>query len=345
MIVISTGCPASIGPEIALKAAFAVRGVPRVLVGDLGVLRAAAELLGMDAAKLKPWSAGVSSKDGVYVHAAGPTLKARDQRPGKPSERSGEAQLLYVEEAYALAKAHGGALVTAAVSKAAIAHSGLKRASGFLGHTEWLEALDSAPSTTMCFYSPKLSTSLVTTHLPLARVARAISAEGVQRATLHLAHMLLQAGVRKPRIAVASLNPHAGESALLGDEEQRAIVPGLKAAQGALRAKAHIVGPVGAETAYRLALAGQYDGVVAMYHDQATIPMKLLAFGDAVNVTMGLSIVRTSVDHGTAYDIAWRGVADATGMLSALHFGARLAGLQLSALRARRAAGLPRAAR
>ena len=123
---------------------------------------------------------------------------------------------------------------------------------------------------------------------------------------------------------MASLNPHAGESELLGGEEARAIAPGIAAAKKRLGRRAQITGPIGAETAYRKTLAGVFDGVVAMYHDQATIPMKVVAFGDAVNVTMGLSIVRTSVDHGTAYDIAWKGEADASGMRAALELAARI---------------------
>ena len=131
-------------------------------------------------------------------------------------------------------------------------------------------------------------------------------------------------GKKRPEIAVCSLNPHAGESELLGAEERRAILPGIRGAQRRVGRRAHFLGPIGAETAFRKAAAGVYQGVVAMYHDQATIPMKLLAFGDAVNVTMGLSFVRTSVDHGTAYDIAWTGVADAGGMRAALDLARRL---------------------
>jgi 4-hydroxythreonine-4-phosphate dehydrogenase len=125
-------------------------------------------------------------------------------------------------------------------------------------------------------------------------------------------------------LAVASLNPHAGESELLGAEEARAIAPGVKRARQLLGRGASLTGPIGAETAFRKAAQGGFDGVVAMYHDQATIPMKLLAFGDAVNVTAGLSIVRTSVDHGTAYDIAWQGRADAGGMRAALELARRI---------------------
>ena len=210
------------------------------------------------------------------------------------------------------------------VSKAAIAHSGLPRARRFLGHTEWLQELDGAPSSVMCFFCERLATSVVTTHLPLAKVPKALSAAGVTAATVELGRLLQRLGQKRPKLAVASLNPHAGESELLGSEEVSAIAPGIRQAQRLLGKTAVVSGPLGAETAYRKASSGAFDGVVAMYHDQATIPMKLLAFGDAVNVTAGLSIVRTSVDHGTAYDIAWRGQADESGMLAALRLGARL---------------------
>jgi 4-hydroxythreonine-4-phosphate dehydrogenase len=155
-------------------------------------------------------------------------------------------------------------------------------------------------------------------------VPKALTAEGVRDASVGLGRLLLQLGVRAPHIAVASLNPHAGESELLGGEETKAIVPGISAARRVLGSSVTLSGPIGAETAYRYALAGRYSGVVAMYHDQATIPMKLVAFGKAVNVTLGLSVVRTSVDHGTAYDIAWKGTADPQGMLAAMRLAARL---------------------
>jgi 4-hydroxythreonine-4-phosphate dehydrogenase len=178
----------------------------------------------------------------------------------------------------------------------------------------------------MCFAASELTTSLVTTHLPLNQVARALTPDGVASAIVGLVRLLDALRPRPLTVAVCSLNPHAGEDELLGLEEARAIVPGMKAAQRVVGRGVRLVGPIGAETAYRKALAGQYDGVVAMYHDQATIPMKLVAFGEAVNVTMGLSVVRTSVDHGTGYDIAWQGVADEAGMLSAMKLGARLVG-------------------
>lgn len=291
------------------------------------MLERAARLTGVDPKKLVPFDGAAPPAGAIAVQPAGPKLEVTDARPGRPSKRAGAAQLAYVEEAYRIAvAAPGRALVTAPVSKAAIARSGARRARGFLGHTEFLRDLDGAATSVMAFVGGGLATSLVTTHVPLARVSEVLAPEGVRDAILALVDLLQRTGVDGPRIAVASLNPHAGEGELLGDEERRAIVPGIRAARRRLGNAAVIVGPIGAETAYRKARLGEYSGVVAMYHDQATIPMKLVAFGDAVNVTWGLSIVRTSVDHGTAYDIAWTGKADPRGMVAAMRLAAQLVG-------------------
>lgn len=322
-LVVSVGCPCGIGPEVSVRAA---AHVPfSVLIGDWDMLQEAAELVRVPRKRLRRFEGECTDDKAIYVHSVGPKLLRRDRRPGKPSPASGAAQLAYIDEAFRLTKAEPGrALVTGPVSKAAIAHSGQRSAAHFLGHTEWLRDLDHAPRSVMCFAGGPLVTSLVTTHLPLASVPKAITPESVSEASFYLGELLLALGKATPNIAVCSLNPHAGESELLGAEERRAIVPGIAMAQRRLGRRAKLLGPIGAETAYRKAASGGYDGVVAMYHDQATIPMKLVAFGDAVNVTMGLSIVRTSVDHGTAYDIAWRGIADAGGMRSALSLARRL---------------------
>jgi len=325
-VVISVGCPSGIGPEVSVSAAARVRGATRVLVGDLRLLREAAELAGVAPSKLVPYT-GDESGDALYVLEAGPRLRPSDRKPGRPSNAAGAAQLAYVEAAYALVKrSPGSALVTGPVSKAAIAHSGLARARRFRGHTEWLQELDGAKSSVMCFAAEKLVTSLVTTHLPLTEVPRALRPSNVAESTYWLGKLLLGLGRKRPSVAVASLNPHAGEDGMFGREEARAILPGIAQAKRRLGKSVVVLGPIGAETAYRKAYAGSYDGVVAMYHDQATIPMKLVAFGDAVNVTMGLSVVRTSVDHGTAYDIAWTGKADAGGMRAAIDLALKLVG-------------------
>jgi 4-hydroxythreonine-4-phosphate dehydrogenase len=331
MIVVSTGCPAGVGPEVSVSAAANLNDATSILVGDEGTLRAAAERVGVATRRLVLWEgeirgerkksvgSALKPRGAIFFVQAGPLLGARDRKPGKPTETAGAAQLAYVDAAYDLVKnLPGSALVSGPVSKAAIAHSGAPGAATFRGHTEWLRDRDDAPYAIMCFAAKGMVTSLVTTHLPLSRVPRALTARGVRDSTVELVRLVRGLGKQHPTIAIASLNPHAGGSELFGQEEAKAILPGIALAAAVVRKTAKLVGPVGAETAYRLLRAGHFDGVVAMYHDQATIPMKLVAFGDAVNVTMGLSVVRTSVDHGTAYDIAWTGKANPGGMIAAM---------------------------
>jgi 4-hydroxythreonine-4-phosphate dehydrogenase len=325
MIVVSIGCPASVGPEVSLAAVRRLRGEGCILVGSALAIRQAAELVGVSARRLEVYRGQPLRERQLYVHDVGPELTPRDLDPRRPTRAAGRSQLAAVDAAFDLVRATPrAALVTGPVSKALIAHCGAPGAEHFKGHTEWLQARDGAPSAIMCFASPRLTTSLASTHLPLASVPGWLTPDHVAEATVQLALFLRSLGKDSPRLAICSLNPHAGESELLGDEERLAIVPGIRKARRRLRNKAVLVGPVGAESAYRLAYAGAYDGVVAMYHDQATIPTKLVAFGNAVNVTLGLSRVRTSVDHGTAYDIAWQGKADASGMAAALQLAQRL---------------------
>ena len=325
LVVISMGCPSGIGPEVAVAAAAKLGSVRAVLVGDVGTLLEAAALVRVSERRLVPFDGKPPPRGALALVQAGPPLPPRSRRPGKPSRAAGAAQLAAIESAYRLAKkVPGSALVTGPVSKHAIATSRVPGAARFIGHTEWLERLDGAKRSVMCFVGGGLSTSLVTTHVPVSRVPKLLTPEAVAEATLGLAKLLAALGKRSPRVVVASLNPHAGEGEMFGAEERRAIAPGIELARSRMRG-VRITGPLGAETAFRKARDGVFDGVVAMYHDQATIPMKLVAFGEAVNVTMGLSIVRSSVDHGTAYDIAWKGQADPRGMLSAIELGARLA--------------------
>jgi 4-hydroxythreonine-4-phosphate dehydrogenase len=325
LVVISMGCPSGIGPEVAVAAAAKHPELHIVLVGDIGTLLAAAPLVRVAEQRLVPFAGQPARKGAIAVLQAGPALLSEDRIPGKPTKASGAAQLTAVNAAYKLVKqTPGSVLVTAPVSKAAIAHSGAPGASRFTGHTEWLERLDRAKTSVMCFVGGGLATSLVTTHVPISAVPKLLTPARIADASVWLARLLQQLGKKKPHVVVASLNPHAGEGEMFGREEARALVPGIKLAARRERG-ARIEGPLGAETAFRKAYAGKYDGVVAMYHDQATIPMKLVAFGKAVNVTMGLSVPRTSVDHGTAYDIAWRGEADPSGMEAAIELGVRLA--------------------
>jgi 4-hydroxythreonine-4-phosphate dehydrogenase len=253
-------------------------------------------------------------------------------RYGAPSRRGGAAQLAWVDAACDLArKGEARAMVTGPVSKEAIVRSTAPGSKGFIGHTEHLARRLGAREVVMAFWTPHFTTALVTTHLALRDVPRTLTRTNVAAATFWLAELLHQVSSRngqkkKPRIALAGLNPHAGEHGLFGDEEARVLAPGLALAARRLRTRrihVELEGPIPAETVFRVA-GERYDGAVALYHDQATIPMKILGFGEAVNVSLGLPIVRTSVDHGTAYDLAGRGRAKAPGMKSAIRLAALL---------------------
>ena len=335
-LVVSVGCPSGIGPEVSVVAAReAATRAHVVLVGDLDSLRCALELrqLGDVRLVLVPtvtdgFAHAAANPDDKVLRVWQPTrrLGASFRVAARPTPEGGAAQLAWVDAALsAVVDGHADALVTGPVSKSSIVSSGLAT---FRGHTEYLAARCGVKHVTMAFSSDLFTSALVTTHLPLSKVPRAIDDTSVARALLDLGVYLagrVPAGTRA-RIAVCGLNPHAGEGGLLGQEELK-IGAGMITAEAAfvrLELPVDVVGPLPAEAAFRAAKDGRYHGVLAMYHDQATIPMKLLGFGDAVNVTLGLPVVRTSVDHGTAYDQAGKGTADARGMASALTLGAAL---------------------
>jgi 4-hydroxythreonine-4-phosphate dehydrogenase len=303
-IALSVGCPCGIGPEVSVVAAAAERRARVLLVGDEAAIARAARHRGIAAARLvrvaDPEEAWTLPRKAIAIWQPSRNLAARDRAPGKPTARSGAAQLAWIDAACDLV-ARGGAdaLVTGPVSKEAIVRSGARGAAAFRGHTEHLQRRLRAREVVMAFWSPALVTALATTHLPLSRVPAAITPAVVARAAYWLSWLLARLGGRPPRVAVAALNPHAGEGGLLGREEAARIAPGIERARARLRAsgvEASLEGPVPAESAFRLALAHRWDGVVAMYHDQATIPMKLVEFGEAVNVSLGLPIVRTAIE-------------------------------------------------
>jgi 4-hydroxythreonine-4-phosphate dehydrogenase len=308
-----------------------------VLVGDPGVIDRAAVLRRISRRRI------VVLDDARAARALPPgaigvlAASARLSEPtgyGRPDAAAGAAQLAWIDHAMNLVRSGiASALVTGPVSKHAVATSGAPGSERFRGHTEHLAERLDAGEVVMAFASPELTTALVTTHLAIAAVPRAITPEAVARSTYWLARLVRALGKRRPRVAVAALNPHAGEGGLLGDEERTRIAPGIDAARARLArdgVSAEVTGPLGAETAIRLAARGDFDAVVTMYHDQATIPSKLLGFGEAVNVTLGLPIVRTSVDHGTAYDLAGTGRADARGMREAMALAVTLASSDLA---------------
>lgn len=326
---VAVGDPCGVGPIVSVRAALLrAQAAPLVLFGDL------AQLQGLAAAE----GAHVRPLTRDQLHQARPIegcLYACDTgrvpheviAQHAPHPAAGHAQLASLRAA-ALAAQSGAAraLITGPTSKEAVVSAG----HAFVGQTEFLAALDGLPddAVTMLFLGPKLCVGLVTTHLSIAAVPAAITVARVQRSVRHLAQALLRARIgRAPRIAVAGLNPHAGEAGLFGREEIDVIVPALRAlahepefASGAVQ----LSGPVPAEAVFRAAQHGGVDGVVAMFHDQATIASKLLDWGAAVNTTWGLSFLRTSVDHGVAYAAAAQGSAEHAGMLAALDLALRL---------------------
>ncbi len=299
-LAISLGDPAGIGPEIVVTALHHNPAWCRttVIFGDEAPLRQAAHAL------------GVALPD-VEIRPSGQGLGA-DVRLGVPSVNSGAAAVAYLEAATAAVQAgECAALVTAPLSKLWTQRAGF----GFPGHTEFLAERCGVSQVVMMFAGPRLKVALATVHCALAEVPAQLT---VPRLTsvIELLDVALRRdfGIAAPRIAVVGLNPHAGEQGLLGCEEQTVIVPAMAAAQ----VQGTLVGPWVPDAAFRMALDGHADAVVAMYHDQGLIPVKLIDFDDAVNVTLGLPIVRTSPDHGTAFDIAGQGKARATSMNAAI---------------------------
>ena len=210
------------------------------------------------------------------------------------------------------------AIATAPINKQAFAAEGLP----WRGHTELLAHLTGARRVAMMFYAESLRVILATVHIPLAEVPRALTREVLEDTIALAASELPRFGVAAPRLALAGLNPHAGEHGIIGREEEDVLGPAVAASRARGIA---IEGPLPADTVFVRAMRGEFDAVVACYHDQGLIPIKLVAFGSAVNVTLGLPIVRTSVDHGTAFDIAGRGVADPSSLVQAIKLAARLA--------------------
>jgi 4-hydroxythreonine-4-phosphate dehydrogenase len=313
-IAISLGDPAGIGPEIVARA-LAARPERRVLVfGDPVVLAAAAERARVP--RVPPDSLRV-------VTALAPT----DVVPGRPNDASARAQLAYLEAATdAVLRGECAALVTAPISKEWISRAGFS----FPGHTEYLAARAGVAEFAMMLAGPKLRVVVATTHIALADVATTLTPAGIASTIALTAETLARRfRIARPRVAVAGLNPHAGEAGKFGDEERRLIEPALDLARSRLAeagVEAHVTGPHVPDVVFRQAVGGAFDAVIAMYHDQGLIPLKLLHFDEAVNVTLGLPFARTSPDHGTAFDIAGKGVARPDSFLAALDLAATLVG-------------------
>jgi 4-hydroxythreonine-4-phosphate dehydrogenase len=281
-IAITAGDPAGIGPEIARKAA----ADPRVVAVCDPVIYGPPD--------------GARFATGVLSAAAG--------------------RAAYDAICAAVRDAQDGtvdAVATAPVNKLAFARAGLS----WKGHTDLLGHLTGSPRVAMMFWSEPLKVILATVHIPLAEVPRSLTREVLDETIALAGRELPRFGLDAPRLALAGLNPHAGEDGLLGDEEARVLRPAVEAAQAR---GVRIEGPFPGDTVFVRAVRGSFDAVIACYHDQGLIPVKLLAFGEAVNVTLGLPIIRTSVDHGTAFDIAGKNVADPASLVAAVLLAARL---------------------
>ena len=326
---VSVGDPAGIGPEIALKAVADVRARAAcrpVLIGSAGELRRQAEHLSLpcgyrvlDEAALAQ-AAADEWGDEPLICDTGDLPEAIEW--AKLSAAAGHAAIGAIEAGARLALAGGlDALATAPINKEALKLAG----SPFPGHTEMLQALTGAGDVLMCFFAGRLKVFLLTIHVSLADAIRSITRARVEAALRLADRELRRFGINRPRIAVAGLNPHAGEHGLFGSEEAREITPAIEACREIDHIEAS--GPFPADTIFVRAARGEFDAVVACYHDQGLIAVKCMAFGEAVNVTLGLPIIRTSVDHGTAFDIAGRNLADPQSLIEAITLAARLAGV------------------
>jgi 4-hydroxythreonine-4-phosphate dehydrogenase len=325
-IAIALGDATGIGPEVALKAIAAELGrdaMRYLLVGEWELLQRLNEQLGTGLT-LAPYLGGATpDRVSVFSPPEVPNLPP-SLRPGAPEAARAAMAYLKCGAEYCL-RGEADALVTAPVSKEAIIRSGQP----FVGQTEFLSQLAGTDRTVMMLLGPDdrnrwLRVALATTHLPLRDVADCLTTGKVELAITLAAKACRDLGLARARVGVCGLNPHAGEGGKLGAEEQTVLAPALEAAR---RGGIDAVGPLPADALFYYALRGDYDAVVAMYHDQGLGPLKMVAFESGVNWTLGLPFIRTSPDHGTAYDIAGRNVASPSSMIAALRLARQLAGL------------------
>jgi 4-hydroxythreonine-4-phosphate dehydrogenase len=321
-IGITMGDPAGIGPEVVLKAVAEpeVAAVCQpVIIGDAQLLAHTARTLGLqcgyDIARRDEELPQPSSEpiifhlDNIHGHI----------EPGVESGVAGKAAAEYIEAAVELCAAGRiAAIATAPINKRALFLGGYS----FPGHTEFLARLTATDDFAMGFIAANLRVVLISTHVPLSQAIGLVRRERFEK-TIRLAHHeLVRWGIEDPRIAVAALNPHGAEGGLFGIEESSEILPAVESCH--FRDRINVTGPFSADTVFLRASRGEFDAVIACYHDQAMIPVKCLSFGEAVNVTLGLPFIRTSVDHGTAFDIAGRGVAEHSSMVAAIKLAAEL---------------------
>lgn len=310
-IAITMGDPCGVGPEICLKA-IADRRVMRlakpIVIGDAALFNRIASSLCL----APPAADMICNLSNLNPDAI---------RPGEPNKATGRAMINYIEEAVHMATAGTAkAIVTAPISKDAAKKAGF----AFPGHTEFIAHLTGTKEFRMMLGGKSLKVILVTIHEPISKVPGLITKAAVYN-TIKITDAAFSGrfGIKRPRIAVAGLNPHAGEGGMFGHEDIKLIAPAIKkaASEGI-----NVTGPLPPDTVfYRAVRKAEFDCVVCMYHDQGLGPLKLLHFEDGVNATLGLPIIRTSVDHGTAYDIAWKGVASHESLVAAIEMAVEMA--------------------
>ena len=319
-IGITMGDPAGIGPEVVLKAV-AEEEVRRacipVIIGDAQLLAHTARTLDLQSGY------DIVRADEPFPEHSEPVIYHLDNiggfiEPGIESGAAGKAAGGYIEAAVELCAAGSiDAVATAPINKRALFLGGYS----FPGHTEFFAHLTGAEEYAMAFVAGNLRIVLLSTHAPLAEAIRLVERDRIVH-RINLTNRELQRwGIEKPRIAVAALNPHGAEGGLFGVEEASEIMPAIDACR---RDEMNVHGPFSADTVFLRASRGEFDAVIACYHDQAMIPVKCLSFGEAVNVTLGLPFIRTSVDHGTAFDIAGKGLAEHSSMVAAIKLAAEL---------------------
>ena len=317
VISITMGDPCGIGPEIIVKVLlhpqiFAFSS-PLVL-GDRNSIATAVKSLNVNIAINEMETIGEEKYEPGKINLVNlSSLAEEERRYGSPTRESGKAMVTYVKEAAKMAmKEKIEAMVTAPINKKAMVEAGYS----YPGHTELLAELTSARDVVMMLMGEKLKVVPVTIHHALRDIPELLTTERIVTA-IQITHQSLEDyfGITGPRLAVASLNPHGGEGGLFGFEEEGVIIPAVKKSR---ELGIEAIGPFSPDTLFYYAARGDYDAVICMYHDQGLIPLKLLHFEDGVNITLGLPIIRTSVDHGTAYDIAGKGMANSLSLFKAI---------------------------
>ncbi len=328
-LALTSGEPAGIGPDITIKAWLRreeLKLPPFYLLGDRGLLANRAKALGLEVrlADVRPEHAIETFADALPVVATG---RAATAQPGQPDDNSADAAMTSIRQAVLDVMAgRATAVVTNPIAKSVLYRAGFRHP----GHTEFLAELAAnkahALQPVMMLWCPALAVVPVTIHLSLQdAISRLSTGLIVTTARIAVADLTSRFGLRNPRLAVSGLNPHAGEDGSLGTEDQSIVAPAVEILRGE---GIEVRGPLPADTMFHEAARKTYDCAICMYHDQALIPIKTMAFEEAVNVTLGLPFIRTSPDHGTAFDIAGTGKANPSSLVAALRLAARMAATQ-----------------